>query len=258
MTDRTTVLVTVVIIVLIIICTFYLCSGKEKMTNGPQVYYYPSGTSKSPTVGFLAGVHGNEPAGSIALQELISFGWFDQAAKEYGVNIIVVPRANESGLQKGVRWTNNILHPDLNRSFNSESGDTPLAGDLLEIFKSANLIVDFHEGWGWHRINKSSIGSTVSPSQTNQGLSDEIGRTVTNTLNNDISNISQYFTFLPEISCDIRSALSCYMELANREYILVETTGQKNVQPMSIRTDQVQKTVKTVLSKIMSNQRSVY
>lgn len=252
---------TALLAILIIMFAYIMCycmgAYREENIDNPRIhsYYFPASASNSEepyaTIGFLAGVHGNEPAGAITLQSLVDSGWFARAAKEYGVNIVVVPRANESGLRKNARWTGNIIHPDLNRSFVSENGDSALANEILRAFAGADIVIDFHEGWGWHRITPTSIGSTVSPTQTKSQVSDVIARKITDNLNAGISNPAHAFTFLPYISCDIQSTLSCYMERDGREYILIETTGQKDIQPLSVRTEQIKKSIITAMAHVV-------
>jgi predicted deacylase len=254
---------TIIIAVVVILVIILLSRPGEKLVPERQsgVYYFSpdflfdndTGDFKTvPTIGFVAGVHGNEPAGTNALMSMIQNNSFQNAANAHKVNIIVVPAANPYGLQRDMRWTNNPLHPHLNRSFSSCRGDTVVASRLLQIFASATLVVDFHEGWGWHKINRASIGSTVSPSQTISGMSDAIAKKLTHVLNANIDSMSKQFTYLPDISCDIKSTLSCNMQRAGRDYILIETTGQKNVQPMPVRVAQVQKCVQTVLEEFSS------
>lgn len=260
MSTNTALLAILIILLFVYVARSCMHTYREKNIDSPRMrsYYFPVSVSDSvsdsrescATIGFLAGVHGNEPAGATTLQALVDSGWFAHAANEYRVNIVVVPRANESGLRKGVRWTGNFMHHDLNRSFTSERGDGVLAGELLHAFAQADIVIDFHEGWGWHRITPASIGSTVSPTQTESRISDAVARKIIDNLNADISDPDYAFTFLPHISCDIRSTLSCHMEKAGREYILIETTGQKNIQPLHVRAEQIKKSIATALIQV--------
>ena len=43
----------------------------------------------------------------------------------------------------------------------------------------------------------------------------------------------------PYESCTIKSTLACYMQKHKRPYILMETTGQNDIQPMHVRVRQI-------------------
>ena len=236
-----------VVIALIIIILYVNRQSHDQFTN-PIPVVQTFGDFHDPdrfTIALIGGVHGNEPSGSVALQELIDDGWFTRESRER-INFIVIPRANEYGLQKGIRETGDIWHPDLNRSFHERSA-SPLSKYLLDVIEPADFVMDFHEGWGWHQINKASIGSTISPTA---GLSIRVANAATAAVNDDISDPYKKFLMLPDISCDIKSALSCYMEQRGRNYILTETTGQKDIQPMQTRVNQVKKIVYTAVREI--------
>jgi predicted deacylase len=249
--------VTILFILLIYYLVFRTHAGElfgvKQDRTIPQVYKY--GNFSDPnriTIGILAGVHGNEPSGTEALQELIQSDWFNKnEARKF--NFVIVPRANEYGLRNNIRWTDSIAHPDLNRSFTERGGDI-LSEFLMKEFANVDLLLDFHEGWGWHKINHSSIGSTLSPTKTSSGLSLNIAKAAADNINSNIDNINKKFQVLPDISCDIKSALSCYMERAGREYILTETTGQKNIQPINVRTDQVKNVIDTAVTQLLQKE----
>jgi hypothetical protein len=238
-----------IVIVLALLLIYYVAFhthtseifGVSRPVDPPQVHYF--GDFQDPqrfTIGMLGGVHGNEPAGSVALQALIDNGWFARNAREQ-FNFIVIPRANEYGLMRNQRWTGSPTQPDLNRSFHERytSRDT-LSKHILEAFADTNLVMDFHEGWGWHVDNRASVGSTLSPTRTNSNVPlERMSADIVNVLNTRISDPKRKFVSLDDISCDILSALSCYMERNGRDYILMETTGQKNIQPMDVRVNQV-------------------
>lgn len=257
--------VLIVLLMVLIYVMVYHTSGAELFgvanpVDPPAVYYF--GDFQDPqrfTIGMIGGVHGNEPAGSVALQELIGNGWFTRTARE-NINFVVIPRANEYGLTHNQRWTKSLLQPDLNRSFHERYINTPANGNanlptyILEAFANTNLVMDLHEGWGWHKINNSSIGSTLSPTRINGDIPlEQISRDIVETLNADISDPQKHFTSLDNISCDILSSLSCYMERRGRYYILMETTGQKNIQPMRVRVSQMHKAVEKLVGDLINH-----
>jgi hypothetical protein len=109
-----------------------------------------------------------------------------------------------------------------------------------------DLILDFHEGWGFHKINPTSIGSTVTVSKNMK----ELGNIIINNLNKIIKKEDYKFILLDDI-CDIDSTLGCYSNNNNMNYILVETTGQNDIQPLEIRHAQIKNVIDTVLNHMM-------
>lgn len=223
----------------------------ERMSGpcGPRVFRYAAQPGR-PVIGLIGGVHGNEPAGAVALQQLIDSGWFARTSASTGLGFIVIPRANDHGLRNGTRVTQH--HTDLNRAFRENAVHLPLARDIVEAFANVDLVLDFHEGWGYHRVNSSSIGSTLSPSRTNSGLAEKLAQSATHHLNERITDPKKKFTYIPNAACDIRGLLSCYMERGGREYILMETTGQKNIQPLKLRVQQMQDAITHMISQVSS------
>jgi len=192
---------------------------------------------------FIAGVHGNEPAASLLLEEMVTTDFFERICKEKGVFIRVLPSVNEFGLKFGIRYQNSIINPDINRTFTDDGNDI-ISREIIELTKDSTLIIDFHEGWGFHLIDRDSLGSTLT---VTKGLSEEIGNRVVQQLNQKIYEKEKKFMILDRI-CDIEAAFSCYSNRHGKNYMLVETSGQGDIQPLSVRHDQIQTIINTVLS----------
>lgn len=207
--------------------------------------------NKYKQVVILSGVHGNEPAGCYCLKSLLKTDYFYIMAIKYHINIRIIPCVNKQGLIKNTRFIPNIKYPDINRNFPDKIGEKPkepISEQLLELVKNANLILDFHEGWGFHQIQPDSLGSTLTCTPDCKKLSE----LVINNLNENISQNSKHFVVLDEI-CDIQNTLSCYCTKLDKEYILIETTGQDNIQPINLRADQIFTIIDTVLKNLHFN-----
>lgn len=200
-------------------------------------YYYFRLHQRGINVAFLAGIHGNEPAAAITLRGLLEARFFerlDPARLPRIKGILVVPNINECGLRDddryfyygGRRW-------DLNRSFWRRG--LSLLQQLRALLRQCQVVIDFHEGWGFHIPQPQSLGSTLSPGP---GALD-LARHLALHLNARISDANKRFLIVyPDIP---RGSLMDYL-LAQPHppiYVLVETSGQNDVQPLAVRRDQV-------------------
>jgi predicted deacylase len=116
-----------------------------------------------PTVMIVGGVHGNEPAGSQAAENIRQ--WPIQNGK-----LIVIPRANVPGLEANKRLIPGLETnlSNLNRNYpRADQTDNEARGNLAQaIWKIANdnkpnWVIDLHEGFDFHQVNTNSVGSSV-------------------------------------------------------------------------------------------------
>ena len=98
-----------------------------------------------PTVLLLAGVHGDEYEGQIALSRLAN----DLAPEQIRGRVILLPMSNLPAAKAGLR-TSPLDDGNLNRTFPGDPGGTPTAmiADYLEqtLFPMADYLVDLHSG----------------------------------------------------------------------------------------------------------------
>ena len=218
--------VIVVSLIVLVYCLIYYWA------NDIQIHVIGSGVP-GPTILMIGGTHGNEPAGSVALNQLIG-----QVKVKRG-RLIIVPCANKLGLLLNTRWLpHRIWYRDLNRNYPRISGEIPLepiSQKISQLALQADFILDLHEGWGYHRIQPDSMGSGIYPGDTKLSL--EVATKLANHLNKNIN--ADYKKFVvgynnhPELN-----SLRSFCVLHNRNYILVETTGQNNIQPLDVRVPQ--------------------
>jgi len=201
------------------------------------------------TIGILGSSHGNEPVGTFTLNELINNGYFTKTVNKYpNLQFIIVPNPNPHGVKNNTRYQKSLFKPDINRNYGSEEGDEPTSQSILRAFKKANLILDFHEGWGWHKTNKNSVGSGILPSGT--PLSNKLSEMLLTELNNTIDDPNKKFMIIANTECDIESTLRCYMYKRKRDYILIEITGQNDIQPIELRKNQAKLIINTVVDSL--------
>lgn len=241
----------IIFIVIIVIYKYPVDSFFIHDTKCTNIKVYKYGVVGKFKLALLGGVHGNEPAGSIGLNKLISSGYFENMANKLNIHIVVIPDANPCGLKQNVRFQPDIIWPDINRNFGTEDGNGVVAQTIIKEFVDADLIVDFHEGWSWHQIDSNSVGSTVIP--TKVPLAQEISKLIVSNINKTITEKKKQFLVLDKDPCDIKSTLRCSMSKKNINYILVEISGQNNIQPIDVRTNQVVITINSIYEYLLKN-----
>jgi predicted deacylase len=207
--------------------------------NNIEIKIYDSGKSGIKLL-IIAGTHGNEPAGSIYLKNYFNF------KPKNGV-IYVIHSPNKLGLLLNNRYLlHKIFNRDLNRNFPKNNEDKSLdiiSKKIVQIVNKCDFILDFHEAWGYYRQKLGSLGSGIYPAHTPNSikLSDQI---LTN-LNNSITIDYKKFTTIHNYN-EI-GTLKYYCEILGKDYILIETTGQNNVQKLEIRLNQIHTIIMTTL-----------
>lgn len=241
--QMTIAIITIIIAIIIVIIAI---SKQEHFGNCGQLEVHEiKSKNVGPCIGIIGGVHGNEPAGSVTLNNLIQGKWHLPLKRG---KLIVIPSANQCGLAKNSRWQPNVLHPDLNRNFTENGGIEYKSKQIADAFKDCDLVIDIHEGWGFHKIQPSSLGSTLSPTETPKAQM--IASKMLHAINQTIPNPAKHFTQINDISCEIPTTLSCYMNHHNRDYILIEITGQNDIQPIELRERQSQTLLTAALAHL--------
>jgi hypothetical protein len=178
---------------------------------------------KGPRVVLIAGQHGNEPAPSIALDRLANK--FIKTSPP-NMNLMIIPKANLAALLFNKRQ---ILN-DMNRSWFSDKKI------------NADLVVDFHEGWGRHAENPKSLGQTIWFSDVE--LKNKIGHRLLELLNKD-SPPNLKWTLLDKIP-DVGPGT---LDTVCKSYILIETAGQNDIEPLERRIDYVTKAAEFIIAE---------
>jgi hypothetical protein len=250
------IIIILIILILLIFNNYYI----KKICNNLEYFIYGEKTPNNKTILILGGIHGNEPAGSKAILQLMN----DINIKNIKLNnkLILIPHVNYCALQINKRSI--PLIGDLNRKFpltenHNENKLHPIIKQILTFIKEADFIIDFHEGWGYYKENKGSIGSTITP--TNTIISNQVADLIYNNLNNNIIEDNKKFIILTDDNnliqntpekygenIDIKNTLRYYANIINKNYVLIETTGQNDIQDLNIRTNQARNIIDTVLN----------
>lgn len=224
------------------VISIYLYSIYYDWGNNIDIYLIDSGIP-GPNFLVVAGTHGNEPSGRITMEKWISSNKSLKKGKMY-----VIPRANKSGSQLNFRYMiHNLRYPDLNRNY-TDFGKEPISQKIISLIKKENIdfILDFHEGWGFHKQNKKSIGSTLSATTP---FSKKIANEIISLLNNEIEDENKQFILNEKV--DELFTLRNYSKRHGIHYILVETTGQNNVQPLCVRNKQSKQIFDYILNQFL-------
>lgn len=165
------------------------------------------GAKPGPTVMIVAGVHGNEPAGVAAAEQVLH--WPLARGR-----LVVLPRANVRALRIRKRHTPGIDKADrnLNRNYPRTSDDPP-RGDVAPLVwqlvkeHEPDWLLDLHEGYSYHRVDEKSYGHTVihHPDQP-EGV--EVARLMAEAADATVAKASQRYVLLRQVtrSTLVRSA----------------------------------------------------
>jgi hypothetical protein len=246
--------ITIILFLLIILFIYYILLSK--ICNNIEYYTYGSKTTNNKTILIIGGIHGNEPAGSNAIVRLMN------NINKNNINIknklILIPYANYCALQINKRTIPFI--GDLNRKFpidiNYEENKLhPIIRKILLFVHEADFILDIHEGWGYYRELKGSIGSSIIPSntQTSYDISEILYDNINETI---VDNNKKFIILRDNINTNnerygqfnkIKYSLSYYANLINKNYILIEISGKNDIQDINIRISQIKNIINTVL-----------
>ena len=133
-----------------------------KGTDWATPYYVVDSAVPGPTVLVVGGMHGNEPAGAHAAEEIRY--WTVSSGK-----LIVIPQANKAALALNARSqpaTQEAGARDLNRCFPQREGQPPqgaLAEGLWNFVRDnhPDWLIDLHEGVGLSGTSSKSVAASI-------------------------------------------------------------------------------------------------
>lgn len=214
-------------------------------TNWSTPWYRIDSGVRGPTVLVIGGVHGNEPAGYRAANQIRH--WPIKSGK-----LIVIPKLNRLGLAANTRWIpefrNDKSLRDLNRVFprkDNPTPQTPMAIAVWDFVKSQqpDWVFDLHEGFDFNRINSKSVGSSVISFPSNSGFASDMVMAA-----NSQIDLSKHFVLLNKKGPINGSLARACAEQLNAKAMIVETTFKE--QPISLRTHQHRLMISTALNRI--------
>tara|TARA_B100001093_G_scaffold487749_1_gene524290 strand:- start:701 stop:1444 length:744 start_codon:yes stop_codon:yes gene_type:complete len=225
-----------IILILAIIYIYHISEQKKRnYFKCPKLKIIQFHKSNYPNIVIIAGTHGDEYAPPIGIEKFIK-----QNGQNFKRgNLIFIPRVNKIGLKKKTRYLpckSNFLNDyDINRNYGIHSQNS-IENQIINIISKADLVIDFHEGYDFNIINKESIGSSFSISDTHPEVI-TIANGLKNHINSFINHPQKKFTLL--INDDNpKHSLSYYSNKNKIPYILVELTGKYNKQPLNLRINQ--------------------
>ena len=133
-----------------------------KGTKWETPFYSRDSGKLGPTIVLTGGIHGNEPAGARAAEQIRH--WPIKRGR-----LIVVPRVNRLGLEKGTRYLPGepLARRDLNRNFPKTDSDELTRGEPAQALwalinkERPTWFIDLHEGYDFHQLNSDSVGSSI-------------------------------------------------------------------------------------------------
>ena len=222
----------ILLILLVIYIIYYIYYKINTICDDVKYYIYDSNV-KGKTIIILGGTHGDEPAGSYAIHNLMND--LNTKLKLKSGKLILIPDVNYCGLKLFNRNAPTV--GDINRQYLVNSDDTNISKinqKIKSLINNADFVLDFHEAYIFNKKYPNSLGSTLLPCKTK--LSMNIAKKIINDLNKTIKTDYKKFDIVNDN--DINGTLRDYCNILNKNYILVETTGKEHIQPIKIRVKQ--------------------
>jgi len=214
-------------------------------TPAATPYFVQDSGVAGPIVLITGGVHGDEPAGAYAADQIRH--WPITRGK-----LIVAPRANVVGLAAGKRNTPGepVALANLNRNFPRAASNEPPRGLLATALwnfareQKPTWFIDLHEGSDFNGMANKSVGSSLIVFPTTEGKA--VAPAIQTAVNAAITNQSQHFSLLgPPIDGSFARAAGAHL---GAHAMIFETTMK--TQPLSLRARQHRIMVHTLLKHL--------
>jgi predicted deacylase len=232
-------IIIILIFIIIGIIIYYTITINNICYKEPEYYEY-TGKEVGPTILIIGATHGNEPAGYYGIKEYMNKLNKQQITLKKG-KIIFIPAVNYCGLQLNRR--NHNTAGDINRLYKDMENNNIINKLIINFSKTSDFIIDFHEGYDYANKSDETLGSTITPSDTEKSL--QVVNIVVNNLNKIID--IDYKKFKINHNKKIKGTFREYADFKKLNYILVETTGQNNVQPLNVRVEQCINIISSVI-----------
>lgn len=208
-------------------------------------YFLRDSGVEGPTVLVVAGIHGDEPAGVEAAERIRR--WPLRRGK-----LVVLPRANRPALEARRRLTPGVdsQQANLNRNFPLPDGSREALGTpAKEIWHFVEALrpdwlLDLHEGAGFRRTNRNSVGSSIIVFPHPEAL--QAAEAILEEINRSIAEAEKKFVLLkPPIRGSLARAAG---ERWGCRAMILETT--KRGQPLEKRVRQHGLMVRSLLLRL--------
>lgn len=230
----------VLIYIILLLAIIYICHSSEQKKKEhfkcPNLKIIQFNKTNYPNIVIIAGTHGDEYAPPIGIEKFIK----KNGENFKRGNLIFIPRVNQIGLKKKTRYlpckSSFLKDYDINRQYGKHLPNS-IENQIINIISKADLVIDFHEGYDFNIINKESIGSSFSISNTHPEVI-KIANHLKNHINSFIDHPQKKFTLLIN-NDNPQYSLSDYSKNKKIPYILVELTGKYRKQPLNLRINQM-------------------
>jgi predicted deacylase/glutamine amidotransferase-like uncharacterized protein len=214
-------------------------------TPAATPYFIQDSRVAGPTVLISGGVHGNEPSGAYAADQIRH--WPITRGR-----LVVVPRANVLALDANKRNTpdESAALGNLNRNFPRAASNEPPRGALATALwdfahqQKPTWVIDLHEGGDFNGMGTKSVGSSLIVFPTAEGRS--VSTAMHAAVNATITNQTLHFTLLKSpIDGSFARAAGAHL---GAHVMILETTIKS--QPLSLRARQHRIMVHTLLKHL--------
>lgn len=192
-----------------------------------QIFNIGKKTSNSVNILIIGGTHGNEPSSALSLYKLIRYLKKKKIQNSF---ITIIPMLNKTGFYTNNRYSNHFLkNYDINRNYPNKYY---INKNITKLVKHYDIIIDHHEGYEYHVSNSGSIGSTI----TNVNFDTIFLKKILSKLNSHIKDKTKKFIFNTMDYFPNGSLCSLiYNKYPKKKYLLIETTGITNKEPLNLR-----------------------
>lgn len=201
-------------------------------TRWATPYYVQQSDTPGPVVVIVGGIHGDEPAGAYAAEEIRYWPIIRGT-------LVVLPRANPPALDARKRLIPNVDQAirNLNRNF-PKAGESDLPrGEAAQAIwqwvkaQKPSWLVDLHEGGGFHVAGDKSVGSSVIAAHTPE--LDRVASLLLETINRTIEEPKKKFD---RLSAPVNGSLArAGFEHLHIPAMIVETTMKEQALSKRIR-----------------------
>jgi len=150
------------------------------------IYHEIDSKEPGPTIIITGGIHGDEPAGSLAAKKLTNF------TPNKG-KLFIFPAINKEGLAVNNRYYENEI--DLNRSFPGDEkgniGEKLTASLFKFINEKADMVIDLHESKYYAKENSEYFGQSIIAGKLDRSIL--ISMNVVSKANEEIENNLEEF-----------------------------------------------------------------
>jgi len=132
----------------------------------------------------------------------------------------------------------------MNRNYPTEEGEMArdaLSAEVCRIAEGADFVIDLHEGWGFNHLQPQSMGSGLYPNSST--VATQLAYQIQRGMNEEVVVIRNEQDAYKRFTVEVNKhpglkSLKGYCEYKGIPYLLVETSGQNDIQPMEVRVRQ--------------------